>query len=167
MADIDVNRGRADGWPEIAEALEVLLIDALRSGARRIVLLDPDFRHWPLSSQAVLDALRDWGRLGGRRLEMAATDWQPCALKHPRLAAWRKGFDHWLDLREFDATDAGPDWPTALLAVERGVCLRVLELEHGRAVWSREGPDRQIALELFDAIAQRSSPGWPLTTLGL
>lgn len=164
---IDLNEGRASGWPEIAVAIEALLLDALQSGARRIVLLDPDFTQWPLSSPALLDALRDWGRLGARRLEMAAPDWHACARRHARLLAWRKGFDHLLDIRQFDPNEAGSEWPTALLAVQGGASLRVLDLEHGRARWSRHGPDRQIALELFDAIAQRSSPGWPLTTLGL
>jgi hypothetical protein len=167
VADIDLNEGRAQGWPEIAPVIEALLIDALRAGARRIVLLDPDFVHWPLSSPALLDALRDWGRLGARRLELAAPDWQACARRHARLLNWRKGFDHFLDIRAFDPNEAGPDWPTALLAVQGGVCLRVLELEQGRARWTRHGPDRQAALELFDAIAQRSTPAWPLTTLGL
>lgn len=167
MADIDLNEGRAEGWPAITEVLQALLVDALLSDARRIVLLDPDFTHWPLSDAAVLDAMLAWGWRGGRRLEMAAPHWQACARRHPKLLIWRKSFDHWLDIREFDPQDVGPDWPTALLAVQGGVSLRVLELEDGRARWSRQGADRRASLELFDAIAQRSSPGWPLTTLGI
>lgn len=167
MADIDLNEGRAEGWPAIAAAIEALLVDALHSEARRIVLLDPDFVRWPLSSPALLDAVIAWGRRGGRRLELAAPGWTLCARRHAKLLAWRRNFDHWLDIREFDAQDAGPDWPTALLAVQGGVSLRVLELEDGRARWSRNGADRVAALELFDAITQRSGPGWPLTTLGL
>lgn len=164
---IDLNAGRAEGWPEITEVLEALLLDALASDTRRIVAIDPDFCAWPLSSPPLLDALRDWGRRGSRRLELAAPSWQACARRHSRLQAWRKGFDHFLDLREFNPQEAGAEWPVALLAVQGGVSLRVLEFEHGRARWSRHGPDRQVALELFDAIAQRSSPAWPLTTLGL
>lgn len=164
---IDLNAGRAEGWPEIAEVIEALLLEALASDTRRIVALDPDFCAWPLSSPALLDALRDWGRRGSRKLELAAPSWEACARRHPRLQAWRMGFDHFLDLREFNPQEAGAEWPTALLAVQGGVSLRVLEFEHGRARWSRHGPDRQVALELFDAIAQRSGPAWPLTTLGL
>jgi hypothetical protein len=164
---IDLEAGRAEGWPDIAEVLEAQLLAALQSETRRIVLLDPDFTQWPLSSPQVLDALQAWGRRGARRLELAAPDWAACARRHSRFLAWRRNFDHLLDLRQFDASEVGPDWPTALLAVHGGVALRVLELEEGRAVWNHSAADRQFALELFDAIAQRSGPGWPLTTLGL
>jgi hypothetical protein len=164
---IDLDAGRADGWPDISEALEALLLQALQSDTRRIVLLAPDFTAWPLSSVPVLDALQAWGRRGARRLEMAAPDWTASARRHSRFLAWRRGFDHLLDIRQFDASEVGPDWPTALLAAQGGVALRVLELEDGRAVWNHSATDRQFALELFDAILQRSGPGWPLTTLGL
>lgn len=166
-AELSLDAGRAEGWPAIAAVLEAQLLRALQSGARRILLLDPDFTQWPLSSQPVLEAVQAWGRVGHRRLELMAPDWTACARRHGRLLAWRRGFDHLLQIRSFEPSEAGPDWPCALLVVEGGVALRVLEMEHGRAVWSHQGTDRQIALETFDAIAQRSSPGWPLTTLGL
>jgi len=168
MADeLNLEAGRAEGWPAITPLLEAQLLHALQGSARRIVLVDPDFTHWPLSSNAVLEALQAWGRGGHRKLELMAPDWQACARRHPRLLAWRRGFDHLLNIREFDPGEVGPDWPCALMAVQDGVVLRLLELELGRAVWSHQPADRQLALELFDAIAQRSSPGWPLTTLGL
>jgi hypothetical protein len=168
MADeLNLDHGRAEGWPAIGAQLEALLIAALQGGARRIVALDPDFGHWPLSSPALLDALQAWGRGRSRRLELLAPSWTLCARRHPRLLAWRKGFDHLLDIREFDPADGVADWPAAFLAVEGGAVLRVIEFETGRAVWSHQATDRQLALESFDAIAQRSGPGWPLTTLGL
>lgn len=168
MADeLKLDHGRAEGWQAIGAQLETLLIGALQGGARRIVALDPDFGHWPLSSQALLDALQAWGRGRSRRLELLAPNWELCARRHPRFLAWRKGFDHLLDLREFDPADGVADWPAAFLAVEGGAVLRVIEFETGRAVWSHQAADRQLALESFDAIAQRSAPGWPLTTLGL
>lgn len=168
MADaLNLEHGRAEGWQAIGAQLEALMLDALNAGARRIVALDPDFGHWPLSSPAVLDALQAWGRGRSRRLELLAPNWTLCERRHARLLAWRKGFDHLLDLREFDPRDGVADWPAAFLAVEGGVVLRVLEFETGRAVWSQHAGERQLAFERFDAIAQRSAPGWPLTTLGL
>jgi hypothetical protein len=164
---LNLEAGRAEGWSAIAAVLEAQLLHALQSGARRILLLDPDFTQWPLSSPALLEAVQVWARGGQRRLELMAPDWTACARRHARLLAWRRGFDHLLQIRSFDPAEAGVDWPCALLVVQDGVVLRLLELEHGRAVWSHLGTDRQIALETFDAIAQRSSPGWPLTTLGL
>lgn len=169
MADeLTSDHGRTEGWPAIAAQVETLLLAALQGGARRIVALDPDFGHWPLSSPALLDALQAWGRSrGGRRLELLAPSWTLCAHRHPRLFAWRKRFDHLLDIREFDPADGVADWPASLLAVEGGAVLRVIEFETGRAVWSHLAGERQLALETFDAIAQRSGPGWPLTSLGL
>lgn len=163
----ELTAGRAEGWPDMATVVEALLLEAFASETRRVVMMAPDFTGWPLSSPAVLEALQSWGRRGGRRLELAAPDWTACARRHPRLLAWRKGFDHLLDIRQFDPQDAGPDWPTGLLAVQGGVAYRVIEFEDGRARWSRDPAERQAALELFDAIAQRSHTGWPLTTLGL
>ena len=46
MAVIDLNEGRAEGWPAITEVLQALLVDALLSDARRIVLLAAAWR-WP------------------------------------------------------------------------------------------------------------------------
>lgn len=168
MADeLNLEHGRVEGWPAIGAQLEALLLHALQGGARRIVALDPDFLQWPLSSPALLQALQDWGKGRGRRLELLAPTWQPCARRHVRLLVWRKSFDHLLDIREFDPSDGVATWPLSLLAVEGGVALRVIEFETGRAVWRSDAGFRQLALEEFDAIAQRSGPGWPLTTLGL
>lgn len=158
--------GRIDGWPAITAALEALLLEAMAAGAPRIALLDPDFARWPLSSPAVLAALQAWGNRN-RRLELLAPDWSACERRHPRLLAWRRGFDHLLDIRRFDPADGVSDWPFALAVAARGACLRVLDLDDGRAVLRRGAADRQLALEVFDAIAQRSEPAWPLTTLGL
>lgn len=164
---IDLNHGRAQGWPAIGSVMEALLLQAFQSDTRRIVLLDPDFTRWPLSSPALLGALQTWAGRGARKLEMAAPEWRLCERAHPRLLAWRKGFDHLLSIRQFDPQDAGADWPIALLAIQGGAALRLLEWHDGLAHWSHEGVERQALLEIFDAIAQRSSPGWPLTTVGL
>lgn len=162
--------GRLEGWPQIQAGLKSLLIESLQAGARRIVVLDPDFTQWPWSDTDLLHELAMWGR-AGHRLEMLAPDFTACARRHPRLSAWRHAHDHLLQIGCFEPGEAGTDWPTGLLAAQGGPVLRLLELEEGRARWARSGPhvaaDRQVALELFDAIAQRSTPAWPLTTLGL
>jgi hypothetical protein len=167
VMDFDLNHGRADGWNDIGHVIHALLLDALKSDTRRIVLLDPTFEHWPLSNVEVLDALQAWGRRGARKLEMAAPDWSVCDRRHPRLLAWRKAYDHFLSIYQFEPAEVGAEWPCALLAAQGGAVLRIVELDEGRAVWSRQAGERQMALERFDAIAQRSSPGWGLTTVGL
>jgi hypothetical protein len=157
-----------EGWGAIAAELEKLLLEGLAADARRIVALDPDFAAWPLSSPAVLDALQAWGRLGHRRLELLAPDWTDAARHHGRFLQWRRHWDHLLSVRQFDPDEVGEaDWPLTLLAVQGGGCLRVIEREHGRALRSDLPTERQRVFEQFDAIAQRSGPGWPVTTLGL
>jgi hypothetical protein len=157
-----------EGWSAIGAELEKRLLAGLQSESRRIVALDPDFVHWPLSSPAVLEALQDWGKLGHRRLELMASDWSDTALRHGRFLQWRRHFDHLLTVRRFDPAEVGEaEWPLTLLAVQGGPSLRVIEREHGRALCSDLPTERQRAFEQFDAIAQRSGPGWPLTTLGL
>lgn len=157
-----------EGWPAITQALEQQLLAALRQDARRIVALDPSFEHWPLSSPELHQALQDWGRLGTRRLELLAPDWQEAARRHPRFLRWRQHFDHLLDIREFAAEDfGGAGWPCAVFAAQAGMSLRIIEWQNGRAVLSDLPQERQRVLDQFDAIAQRSGPGWPLSTLGL
>lgn len=157
-----------EGWSAIGAELEKLLLTGLRADARRIVALDPDFVAWPLSSPAVLEALQAWGRLGHRRLELMAPDWTVAERRHARFYQWRRHWDHLLTLRRFEPDEIGDaDWPTTLLAVQGGACLRVIEREQGRALRSDLPTERQRVFEQFDAIAQRSGPGWPLSTLGL
>ena len=157
-----------EGWGAIRAELEKLLLEGLRADARRIVALDPDFVEWPLSSPEVLEALQAWGKLGHRRLELMAPEWRDAASHHGRFLQWRRHFDHLLTLRQFDPDEVGDtDWPCTLLAVQGGGVLRVIEREHGRALRSDLPTERQRGFEQFDAIAQRSHAGWPVTTLGL
>ncbi|MBB5204027.1 hypothetical protein HNQ51_001320 [Inhella inkyongensis] len=162
--------GRLEGWQAIEGGLQTLLIEALQGGARRLTVLDPDFVHWPWSNPELLHELALWVR-AGHRLEMLALDYEACARRHPRFMAWRAHHDHGLLIRSYEPGEVGPQALLGGLAAQPGPVLQILEREDGRARWTRAGPhlasDRQLALENFDAIAQRSGPAWPLTTLGL
>jgi hypothetical protein len=164
-----LTEGRHEGLPELRALRKRLLIAACDGRARRILALDPSFADWPLSDPEVLDALAHWGRTGGH-LELLAPDYTQAGRHHARFMQWRLKWDHLLRIASFDAGEAGPDWPTSLLVAVGGDAsgvARVLDFDHSRAVFSRAAPDRQAAVELFDAIAQRSEPAWPLSTLGL
>jgi hypothetical protein len=146
-----------------------MVLAACASQARRILMLDPNMLDWPLSDPEVLDAIAHWGRAGGR-LELLAPDFTQAARYHARFHQWRMKWDHLLRIGSFDEGEAGPGWPTSMLIVVGGEAagvLRVLDFEAWRAVLSRQATDRQAALEQFDAIAQRSGPSWPLSTVGL
>lgn len=163
--------GRLEGWPDITEGLRQLLIEAFEHKARRVVVLDPDFVQWPWSDPDLLHHLAQWGRLGGRRLEMLAPSYGACARRHPRFLQWRQHFDHLLTIGSFEPREVGPEWPACLMAATEGPVLRLLEFEDGRATWARSGPhaavERRSVFDFFDAISQRSTPAWPYTQLGL
>jgi len=161
--------GRHEGVPELRSLRRRMLLAACQGKARRVMALDPDFVDWPLSDADVLDAMTQWGRLGGR-LELLSPSYTQAHRQHARFIQWRLKWDHLLRIADFDPGEAGPEWPTSLLVVvggETSGVLRVLDFDRGRAVFSRSATERQAAVELFDAIAQRSSPAWPLSTLGL
>jgi hypothetical protein len=162
--------GRYAGLPELRTARLALLHQACQLGAHRILALDPDFVDWPLSDAGLLDALSSWGRGSHRRLELLAPDFLLAERRHARLRQWRLHWDHLLKIGSFEPGEAGSNWPTSTLVVVGGqaaAVLQVLDFEHHRFTISRQPADRQVALELFDAIAQRSTPAWALSTLGL
>lgn len=161
--------GRHEGMGELRAVRRAMVLAACAGGARRILGLDPHFGDWPLSDPELLDALAHWGRAGGR-LELLAPDYTLAARHHARFLQWRLKWDHLLRIGSFHEGEVGPGWPTSTLIVVGGEAagvLRVLDFESWRAVLSRQPTDRQAALEQFDAIAQRSSPSWPLSTAGL
>lgn len=172
VADNDndvLTEGRHEGLGELKALRRALLLSACAQGARRILVLDPNLVDWPLSDPEVLDALAHWGRTGGR-LELLAPDFTAAARHQSRFLQWRMKWDHVLRIGSFDEGEVGPGWPTSLLVVVGGEAagvLRVLDFDAWRATFSRLPTDRQAALEQFDAIAQRSSPSWPLSTVGL
>lgn len=164
-----LSEGRHEGLGELRAVRRALVLAACAGGARRILALDPNFGDWPLSDPEVLDALAHWGRAGGR-LELLAPDYTLAARHHARFVQWRLKWDHLLRIGGFQAGEVGPGWPTSTLVVVGGdaaAVLRVLDFEVWRAVLSRQSTERHAALEQFDAIAQRSSPSWPLSTVGL
>lgn len=168
--DVSVlTEGRHEGLGELRALRRALILQGCAQGARRILALDPNFADWPWSDPDVLDALAHWGR-GGGRLEMLAPDYTAAARHQSRFVQWRLKWDHLLRIGSFEEGEAGAGWPTSTLVVVGGEgagVLRVLDFEAWRATFSRQATDRQAALEQFDAIAQRSSPSWPLSTVGL
>jgi len=164
-----LSEGRHEGLGELRAVRRALLLAACAGGARRILGLDPHFADWPLSDPDVLDALAHWGRSGGR-LELLAPDFTLAARHQARFLQWRMKWDHLLRIGSFEEGAVGPGWPTSTLVVVGGdaaAVLRVLDFEAWRAVLSHQPTDRHAALEQFDAIAQRSSPSWSLSTVGL
>jgi hypothetical protein len=148
---------------EFVDLLRETLMQALKSGAREIVLADVDFRDWPLNEPAVVDALTLWTR-PHHRLQLLALRFDDVAQRHPRFVQWRRTYDH---LVQAAAPQNLPesDFPAMLLTPQAVV--EVLDRSSWRARASTEPLDLERCRHQLDALLQRSVPAFSATTLGL
>jgi hypothetical protein len=148
---------------EFIDLLRETLMQALKSGAREIVLADVDFRDWPLNEPAVVDALTLWTR-PHHRLHLLALHFDDVAQRHPRFVQWRRTYDH---LVQAAAPKNLPesDFPAMLLTPQAVV--EVLDRPSWRARASTDPLDLERCRHQLDALLQRSVPAFAATTLGL
>ncbi len=169
MDETQLKYGIFEGRLACSQALRDTLIAACASEAREIFCVDDRFVDWPLSDRALIDALTAWARRG-RVLHLLGRALEPVRQRHPRFVQWRTTFDHCVDAREHEAEAGDPRAPHAALFAEGGthpLCLRVLDRELHRGVVSADTADAMRLREWFDVLAQRSSPAFPASTLGL
>lgn len=138
---------------------------AIGAGARRMLWADPDFGAWPLDDRTLLDDLGRWLRQPQRRLVMLANDWSRVRERHPRFTAWRRDWAHAIDTLRPQPEDVR-ELPTLLIDDQR-VCVRMFDIVQwrGRARLD-EGEVRQWQHE-FESVIPRSTPDFPVTSLGL
>ena len=156
-----------EGQAAVEAALLEQLLLACHEGAPQICCFDADFQHWPLSSPALLDALRAWA-VPHRRLRLLAHDYQALARRHPRFVQWRQLYGHVVEARQL--SDEGPvDFrrPAALLLGRPPRLWRLIDARQGRAVVEADPTAHGAALEWFDAVSQRSEESFSASTLGL
>jgi len=151
------------GRAESVDALRKLLLEAAAAGERELWCSDPDFADWPLNEPALLQALAQWA-LPHRRLHLLAQHYDEMPRRHPRFVHWRRDFGHVVDAWCAEHLEAGLH-PRLLVAGARS--LEVLDPVHWRSVESQERSRALLLLQRFDAIAQRSAPGFAASTLGL
>jgi len=161
--------GLFEGRQACAQALRDTLVAACASEAREIFCVDSGFVDWPLSDRLLIEALTTWVRRG-RVLHLLGRELEPLRLRHPRFVQWRTTYDHCVDAREHDVEGSDPRAPHAAICVEGGnmpFSLRVLDRELQRGVVSADVADIVRVREWFDVLAQRSSPAFPASVLGL
>jgi hypothetical protein len=151
------------GRSDVIQALRQLLEQALAEGLRELSCSDADFADWPLNEPALIEALTRWAR-PHHRLHLLAQHYDEVARRHPRFVRWRRDFGHVVDAWCADDVDPASH-PALCIAGRRSI--EVLDREHWRAKNSESPADAQRARERLDAILQRSTPGFPATTLGL
>jgi hypothetical protein len=157
-------RGAAiNGRSEFTEALQMSLVQALRSKERELCFVDPDFDSWPMDDAIVLEALNAWARLPQRRLRMVASRYDVFERRFARFTAWRGTFAHVVEafVTEVEASQV----PTLMLAGAGSLMLADRLRWRGHTL----ADDKEIAdwREVVDVLLQRSEPGFGANTLGL
>lgn len=152
-----------DGRSDFTEAVRRALAHALRTRARELCLVDPDFEPWPLDDPIVLAELAQWARLPDRRLLIVAGSFDTVPRRFARFTEWR---GDWAHVVEAHVTEVEPSQiPTLLLAGEASLMLV------DRLRWRGHGleDDKEVAdwREVIDVLLQRSEPGFSVNTLGL
>jgi hypothetical protein len=145
-------------------AVLAALAHAAEVDAPEIVLVDDDFAEWPLGERAAVEALGRWVA-SRKRLVLFAQRWDAFPRLHTRFVAWRRDWGHVVVGRADPEIEAG-DTPSLLLVP--GHCVvRVLDPVACRGTVSTAPADLVAARERVDALLQRASDAFPVTTLGL
>ena len=97
-------------------------------------------------------------------MQFVALDFAPLSRRHARLAAWRRDWSHCIQAWQPDDEDR-IELPGLLVAGDLG--LEMLDAERWRARRAAAASDVRRLVETSEAIAQRCTPAWPATVLGL
>ncbi len=158
-----------EGRAAYAQALRETLLALCTQGCREIFCVDASLAEWPWSDRAVIEALTAWAHRG-RMLHLQARNYDALRQRHPRFVQWRVTFDHCVDAREYELEGGDTRAPVAALfgaGAEPHRSVRLLDASVMRAVSSFEAGDKVLLQQWFDALAQRSVPAFPASTLGL
>jgi hypothetical protein len=149
------------------EAFQQLVRDAFDSAAsegwKEIILSDATFEDWPLHERSVVESLHAWSA-SGRRMIMLATRYDEVMRNHARFVSWRKTWGHIIDCRVCRVV-APADFPSAIWS--RDWSMHRLDSQRSSGVC---GYDRERCMqirELLDEKIRDSSPGFPVSILGL
>lgn len=149
------------GWNEaVAWGLQA----ALARSARRLLLVDTDFAHWPLGEPAVLASLQAFVRLPQRQLLLLASNFDEIPRRHPRFVVWRRDWAH--AVSAWAPPEGGATLP-GLLLDDGPVLLQRLSLQPLRARAVLDKAEARRWREQLDALLQQSTPAFPAHTLGL
>lgn len=157
--------GVFEGREAFEDRVRALLRAAAPLGVRRIDWVSQSPLDWPLEDDALLQELAGWLRPAGRLWCWVAPDLEPLRHRRPRLTRWRATWGH--RLRCLSPDEPGLlDGPGLLLLRD----VAVLSLQdplrwRGRVSGAR--PDLQQAAHQVDAVLQRCTESFSVTTLGI
>lgn len=149
---------------EFHEALRSAFAQAAQTEAREIVLCDPDFADWPLGEPGVVADLQRWVH-ARCRLTVYAHSFDEIARRYGRWIAWRRQWSHVVQCRTNSELEAA-EFPTLCLVPEV-ISVRLIDPVLHRGMASHEAGDALVCREAIDAVSQRSTEAFPVTTLGV
>ncbi len=159
------DEGTFESAAGLADALHRVLRHATERDARVLQWCDEDFSAWPLGDAAFVDQLTRWVRGGPRELLLVAAGFDDLQRRHPRFVRWRQDWAHVITCLE--PAERRPDPLPTLWLDSADQVVRVFDRVHWRGRVGADRVDRQQAREMLDAIAQRGTPAFGASTLGL
>lgn len=150
---------------EFSAALLWGIETAVARPARQMWWVDSDFSDWPLSDSGLLDCMTSWLRLPQRRLVLLASDYGQVPRAHPRFMRWRADWSHAIEAWT-PPDDVGLQLPRLLLD-DGPVCVHLMDALRWRGRATHEARTARTWREEVEAVLQRSSPAFPVRTLGL
>ncbi len=154
------------GPEDFAPAVRWAVAAAIADGARTLTAVDLAFgENWPWNDAELLAALAGWLRLPQRRLVLLAASYDEVPRLHPRFVQWRRDWAH--AIAPFVAPEELTGALPTVLFDDRRLSVVRLDPVQGRGRVSLEPRTRLHWHDKVDAVLQRSSPGFPVTTLGL
>lgn len=162
--EVPLPEGRFTGREAFQQLVRDAFACAAREGWHEIIISDADFHDWPLGERAVIESLNAWARRG-RRFTVLACHYDEVIRRHARFVRWRGTWDHILTCRASRYTDPlvlpsmvwSPGWVLHRIDPER--CVGVSTTQPQQRTLLRES--------LKEWLTNKSSPGFPATTLGL
>jgi hypothetical protein len=155
--------GRFSGREAFEQLVRDAFVQAAREGWQEIILSDATFQDWPLRERSVADSLHAWAA-SGRRMIMLATRYDEVIRSHARFVSWRKTWGHLIDCRICRVASPA-DFPSMIWS--RTWSMHRLDPLRSTGVC---GDDRERGVQLREILNEKireSSPGFPVSTLGL
>jgi len=157
--------GRIESWRDFHARVEAAMA-MLAAEPADLLLVDPDFVHWPLGQRSVMEGFHQWAISPSRRqLTLLAADFGELPRCHPRWMAWYQRWSHRVRCLQPPPELAGDLKATLILG--NTLALRVIEPRLGEGLWTRDSARIAIWRNEVDVILQRSQEALPPTTLGL
>ncbi len=155
--------GRLSGREAFRQLVRDALACAAREGWPEIIISDATFEDWPLRERALVESLNAWSK-SGRRFVMLATRFDEVQRSHARFVSWRQTWGHLIECRACRTADP-LDFPSALWS--RGWAMQRIDTRHSVVLCGPDAERRVLLREALGEWLRNSTPGFPVSTLGL